>query len=389
MSSSEETGRLDGLPRTPEEPRELVRRNVPLILDSLAVADTLFARVQDLRKVYTELMTKALPSLEAMTTHEYVENKLVRPHREKIERLQREVRQAREQREAELRERTIRLLRSNVTLATCLRLVNTLKQQREFIEYPELLMKTFLEARGRFIHTLIEDTIIKRSHSDDMKQFEAVVRIMKEPVLEVITQFQAIFPTSHLLSYFVIERLDWFLDSLRVLVGRAKNTLVLASFWNQLVLLNAGYASVGASFLALAEDIFVDRAIQLIRVTAASSFKYLQGKLTPAVADMRPAAPTLCSGGVQSAGKDLRPAPAVVKNPALLLAANAFADMFEQVCMFAIPALRTALVKVIDEQIAAQESLLLQALGDATVELYRQELVPFVRGRVIEAYFGP
>lgn len=370
----------------------LFRQNMPLILDSLSLADNLFDRVQSLRSAYTKLTKESLPALEAITSYESVERDLVKPHRERMETLQQEVRMAREQREAELRDRTIQLLRSNIALDTCLRLVNTLKQQRDFIERPEQLMKTFLAARSQFITTLIEDTIVKRPHVDDLKQFDAILKIMKEPVLEVVTQFQAIFTESHLLGFFVIERLSWFLDSLRIVVGRAKNTLVLASFWNQLVLLNAGYVSVGASFLPLVEGMFVERAIQLIRVTAASSFKHFQGKLTLTMMDMKPAAAPLRPLTRQLHGKEIQPGTGIAEHPALLLAFNVFADVFEHVCMFAISPLRAALSTVIEEQIVAHEALYIQSLGEERaaplVEMYRREVCPFVRTQAMEAYFG-
>ncbi|PJF17469.1 Stromal membrane-associated GTPase-activating protein 2 [Paramicrosporidium saccamoebae] len=326
----------------------LLREHYPLILDTLSIADELAKRVRELRTTLNTFTGETLPQLEALTTFDHVENNIVRPHRERSERLRQNMKEEQKQRQKLLVERSIQLLQSNVSLSTCLRVVSTLKQQREFIEEPTKLERVFLDARRRHLTVIIEESVIKKKDlMDNIKLFEALVKAMREPVLDVVTQYRAAFSDLYPLSRFLVARIDWFLVSIEALIKNARNTLVLASFWNQLVLLNAAYVGIGASFLPLVEPVFVQQAMQLINASASASWQYFQAKGTE-VSFRRPSNSLKVPA---SAGKDIIPPMEITEFPWLALMINCFVDVYEQIQVFAIPPMKKPISSVIDKQL--------------------------------------
>lgn len=334
------------------EKQALLRENYPLLLDTLSVADGLAERVGELRATITKLTEQIFPQLEELTSFEHVESFIVRPHRERTERLRQNIKAEQAQRQRLLVERSVELLKSNVPLSTCLRLVSTLKQQREFIENPGRLEQTFLEARTKYLVAFIEENIInKKAGMDNIKLFEAIVKIMREPVLDIVTQYKAVFSNLYPLSRFVVVRIEWFLASTEALIKSAKNTLVLASFWNQLILLNSSFVNIGAGFLSLIEPVFIHQATQLINSSATSSWQYFQNKATEITSIRK--SPTSSTARIPvSAGKDILPPMEISEFPWLLLMVNCFVDIFEQIRVFAIPPMQKPVNGLIERQLA-------------------------------------
>ena len=320
------------------------------------------------------LFNERLPQMEELTSAASIHSAIIQPHRARTEQLLQTIRAADERQRRELVERTLKLLRSDVPLATCLRLVGTLRQQPEY-EIPGKLVEAFLECRNASITEVIERLIIKRQSAMDAAQtFEAVLRVMRESIMDVISQYQVLFSDLYPLCKFIIGKVEWLSGSLRDLVKQARNTLILASYWNQLVLLNSSYASIGAAFLPLIEPLFVAHAKTLLSNTALIALNSVQAKL----ADPKAKLPSANREEATRAG--LRPPESILTHPILIWVINSFADLLEQVRVFAIPALNNVATDVLSMQIKAFEELLQGKFPDqpAILTCYREHLTPFI-----------
>jgi hypothetical protein len=363
-----------------EERRRLLNDNYEALLETLTMTEGLASQVNELRDTVNAIKI-AIPKLESLTSYEAVEQQIVKPHRERTGRLRETMRLEQEQRQKTLIDRAIHLLQSNIALPTCLRLVSTLKQQRAFITDPAAVSRVFLTARTCFITTTIEAALAE----PEAKLFEALVKVMREPVLEVVTQYKAVFSDLYPLARFLVERMDWFCTSVSTLVGKVRNTLVLASYWNQLVLLNTAYAAIGAAFLNLMGPIFVKQASMLLAATSSAAVQHVRNKLTGELRK-RSGVPTL--PGTLSAGKDLRPPIELSDHPALVLVVNSFVDVFDQMRLFAIPPLRVMASELVREQIVETRELINARQNEEERTVFDQVLAPFVH-TVLDTYFDP
>lgn len=321
-------------------------------LKYLAQMDELSKFLNGMKQSLLEITANRLPELEKQITPESFEHHVVHPHREQTEKLQQTIRKVRDLQQNELQKRTLLLLRSNVPLETSLRLVSILRQQTEYLSDSRKLAHVFLEARTIFIVEQINKSIImKRDLLDDTKLLQALLKIMQGPVLDVASQYQALFPDQqHLLSKFIIERMDWLISNVTTIVSRARNTLILASYWNQLVSLHVAYSNIGASFMSLLESAFVERATDLLTDIASNGIVSLQARLKEA----RPKKGYMTQFG----GKDIVAPVEIFEDPKLAPIWNYFVEIFENVRVFAVPAMRDPVNILIKNQLEQTKGLL-------------------------------
>lgn len=372
----------------------LFRAGYPVLLSVLELADQLTADLAQLREKFSLLAGETLPHLESVTSYEFVERNVLAPHRERTARLQQAIKEDERARQELVIAQSVRFLQSKLSLPTCLRIVSVLEQQRGFAADVPKLESLFLEARKKYITSLIETEIISRRDSlDDLKLFQALVLIMSGPVVDVVAQYKAAFSEVYSLGRFVIARVDWFLSSVEELVAGAKSTLILASYWNQLVLLNTSYMPLAASFLPLAEPAFVRRASSIAQSHALTALEQVRKKIGPEInsAARRQAAEQ--RQPAHSSAKDLRPPDALLAYPSLVLVANALADFFDSLRVFALPAVHGSASEVLDGLLGAFERLLAEKYDSAPAEkesllgCFGGELRPFAKA-VLDTYFS-
>lgn len=353
---------------------------------------------ETLRSEFQRLREESIPKLEQRSHPNHLEKTIVGPHRDHIAAVRQELRVAQERRQAELVARTLALLETDVDLACSLRLLSTLKQQREFLHNPLQLVKLFLRARTRFISTAIRETVpeMAKGEMDPVRQYAAVFKVMQGPVLDAIRQYRVAFSDLTPLVHFVAERLEWFCETVEQLVARATSTLMLASFWNQAVLLDAAYAATGASFLPILEPAFAKRAADLLTASAKVSLKLIRSKYGSLKSgssrgqseSLSPPPPSLGRERADSPGKDLHPPPRIAGHPGLALIVNSLVEILEQGRVFAVPYLREVLRQTLHGQFLGQLRELLSADDPPALEELDQQIAPFVDS-VLAAYFTP
>lgn len=358
------------------------------IISSLDSFEALVNEVQSLRHEFRLITEQAIPQLERETRFAHMEELLVKPHRNHIAEMRQELRVLQEKRQAELVSRTVGLLESDIDLTCSLRLLSTLKQQKEFMHNPTQLIKLFLGARARFISKVITETIPEIGEGvDAVKQYTAVFKVMQGPVLEVVHQYRAAFSDLAPLARFIIERFEWFCGAVEQLVACATSTLMLASFWNQAVLLDANYTAVGTSFLKILEPAFVKRASDLLAASTTVSLKLVKGKY----GNMKPPVHSTLASMLKpsqragSVGKDLHPPHEITAHPGLTLMMNILIEVFEQARVFAIPCLKD----VVQQSLALQLNQFREMINSDDqlgLELFNKFIPPFVES-VVAIYF--
>lgn len=390
----------DAEERTGENDNLILRKHYAYFVGMLAQADELTAKVASLRITWDELLRERLPQLERLTSIESVEATLLRPHRERLARLRAQQREEQARQQRLLVERTLSLLRSDVSLAVCLRLVSTLRQQPDVPR--EQLPALFLAARTAFITSIIERNIIGGGggvHNSSTltptqsgmpissnvslpapitEQLEAIVRVMRGPVLDVVAQYGALFGGEPLpLAAFLGGQISWCVTSVTALVRAARNTALLAAYWNQLVILNATLAGVRAAFLSLVEGVFREQARALLTQALASATSMMQsrweeaasrerlGAATGRTSDNRASVPGDSGGGTV---KEMRAPVEILRHPLLILINNSLVDVFDQIRAFALPSLYPMVRELLQAHLQVLETTLLAELPEPSPE---------------------
>lgn len=266
------------------------------------------------------------------------------------------IRRAHQNRQRAINAKILKLLRTNVSLPVCLRLVGHLKDQDESAGMSQdSLLALFLQARDQYLHDFIlKNDPMALMHESPEEAFGRAILIMREPLLDVIVQYTAIFEEAMPLSVLVSRRFAWFTRLLAEILDRTLIVSHLAFYWNQLVILDKSFHIYNCEFMAMIAPMLIQRAVIIavgkldkaisLFVTSASRIPVVEGTKLKSI-------------------------------PAFVILSNALADLMADVGSFGVPQLRLPLRKGILIKLGPIEKFLQSERWAVLRDVYQTEFM--------------
>lgn len=266
-------------------------------------------------------------------------------------------------RQRSINSKIVKLLRTNIALPVCIRLVGHLKEQQKdsngLTRSPLPIM--FLQARETFFQeSLLQLDPVAVLQSDPVAAFDRTIKLMKGPFVDIISQYYAIFEESFPLYDFVAKRMNWFFEMLEEIFKTSPAIPKLAPFWNQLVELNDDLYRYNCEFIDIVAPMIVAKAIKIICERfekAVALFLGSVGRMTK-IAD----------------------ASNMKAIPPFVLLCNVLDDAFRDAAQLPVPLLRDRLKGAIRTKLEPIEKCLREG-GEKTQRLYLiflNELLPYI-----------
>lgn len=277
------------------------------------------------------------------------------PFQKQLSALQEAVRREKINRKRTINAKVLRMLRSEVSLSVCLRLVSHLKQQSSELGFDgSSLPRVFLQARDVYI----TDFILRNDPASvpPEEAFRRACLVMREPVLAVLTQYAAVFPDVQPIAALVSRRFAWFFAIVRQTVRSTGDMLTLAAYWNELVVLNQSYAVFSCPFMSFIQGELVERGVVLCTAGLDKSTALFIRSLDRSVA---------------AEGARLKSIPAFV------LLANGIIELFKGLVSFCPPQLLLVLRATLDAKLAPVAAAL--APHEPMRRVYEAQFRPFLQ----------
>lgn len=166
------------------------------------------------------------------------------------------------------------LLRSSISFPLCIRVIGYLRKMEAFAE-PELRL-LFLQQRGSFLKRTLAD-IKSSDHSEHLKKYLEITRVH---FFDIITQYKRIFSDSNtiytsttsrqsylsdfpvtvstqsILSSFVLNFLDEFMQEIEIHVPKLRDANIINSIYTQATFFGTSLSNIGIDFSHAISSVF-------------------------------------------------------------------------------------------------------------------------------------